>query len=361
MKLSSLFLLSICSFITVTSYATNIVIDNDKPKLCLAPLQRHHHQVDVVNTEETDNIDTRLNKENPVFGFTNLEFLYWRGQDNNWYYGNDILDGTFVPNSSVMLKGKTVKGTPSWKPGCRITLGFANLYDWMIDAMWTYYHNSASSHNNHANQFNHYGENVSYSHTKFRLNYNIGDLELTTNYPMFKTVNLSPIIGVRGAFIKNKRYFNSSGLNELIPIDYLTSLKTSYTAFGPRAGIKALYKFNRTGLDIFGVISTSLLYGKNRLKQEFIKNENTLITDHLQWSDSAHDLNISTQLIAGLDWKYLFNHDKAAFSLYAAWEVNYWASIIKDLVFNTSSSLGVSFTSQSLILYGINIGLGFEY
>lgn len=336
------------------------VMTLDKGK---TPILTDSHRLQSIESR-LDHIEkTGFQKDNAAFGFLSLDYLYWRAQMNNWVYTDELLSGTFGQDGGNPVS-KSIMGEPAWKSGIRVAVGFSNLFDWTITGVWTYLHNKSTSQDDHSNQVNSYVmlEHVSLSKTTSLVNFHIGDIELASNYLFSKTVSFRPVLGIRGAWIKNNMHL--MGLN--LPAIAKTLFDHNFHGYGLRAGAFGAYLFGCSGLEIFGGFSASLLYGKVKTTNlinvtgEADPTENQTVTALADYND----LKSTIQLMAGLNWKYKFDCDSKSFGIHAAWEMNYWWDQMDNFQYIFMGSEGgfeIIGREDALIFSGVNVGMTFEY
>jgi hypothetical protein len=295
---------------------------------------------------------------NPVYGSFSVDFLYWRGDGNNWFYGfTGSGDGGTV---------NIFRGSLKWKPGVRVALNFSGLYDWTIGAEWTYYHNDSRVDTTKPIQPV-VGALISSDLTsKVKLDYNTIDLNFGSNFRLNHTFEFNPYFGVRALLIKRSNSLDASGLTLRNPTAIEVSLKNlvKFNGYGPRLGLLASCNFGESGFSFYGAFSGALLYGRSKTK---------ILTSTIGGSggggpaeiiDSLHDLKATFQFLAGMNYKYYFDHNNKSFFIRAHWENNYYWDLTDSFAFlQTSESGGASFSDsfEAVILNGVNVGIGFEY
>jgi hypothetical protein len=302
-----------------------------------------------------------VDSKNQMYGFLNLELLCWRADQTVWNYATTSA-GTITVGTIT-----NITGSPDWKPGCRLELGFSLPYNWNISAMWT--HHRAKSHSSYSNENGLIGHGLFLAldaDTHFKTNYNIADLQLSSIFSVLKNIYINPEIGVRGAWIKchqsdeyTGRYPTGSNLN----VGTYNNIDKWY-GYGPSFGMTSYYNFNRTGFSFFGGFSTALLYGSEHLKTIFdILNLRTGRESHLEIKQNDHQLKAHLQLVIGADMKWKFHQDKRAVSIHASWETNYWWHLGEKppLEIITEGFIGIQPPPQDLTFSGVNVGIGFDY
>jgi hypothetical protein len=321
-----------------------------------------------------------LRTNNPLHGYVNLDILCWKGRGNDQTYAV-VSDAAPVATEEHPFSAKTQKAKNNWKPGSRLDVGFTTMHDWNVGAIWTYYHNeSVSRKSTTAYAFypiwasNNYATRGKFH---YNLNYNTVDLQFASNLSLSRNLTFKPFVDVRAAWIKSTdriRYKGLPAVDAGIPTDTTISVSHGWWGIGPRVGTGAAFKFGKCGLSFFGDLSGSLLYGNAHNSRTIDQNimmtaygDQSTAGESLNWRDNSGDLRPSLEMMIGANYKWNFDCGKKAICLHAAWETNYWWSQADS--FTTIDGEGTTDLTlaqvgkhfQSLILYGINVGLGFEY
>jgi hypothetical protein len=335
---------------------------------CLEPVRvslthRIEHLEDQVSNIQTNGLAVL---KNPQHGYLNVAFLWWRGQGNQWEtnFQETIL------NSTTTLT-KIDRGKVRWTPGCRCEIGFATPFHWNVGGQWTYYHNKSTSNSSNPQGVIQYFFDLSGTELRCAsiMNYNTLDLDFSTNCRLVQYVNLSPFLSVRCLLLKNgyrdRLYGNIPPTSQGLAPDATLVLRHHFWGLGPKVGASTSLRFGKSGIEMVGTLSGSLLYGKASMKERGVQSVSVdgggvqdgpaTITE---FRERFSDMKASLQLAFGLFWRQEFGHGKNAISLRALWETNYWWDQNNFSVFN---SQGNRVTNEDLILSGVNVGLGFEF
>ena len=310
---------------------------------------------------EDQMIENSVESQNPNSGYINFEFLYWRENQTLWNCANvqDIIN-----NQGVLAN---IIGKPEWKPGGRIEIGFTTGLNWNVSAMWTYHYNKSHSH--YSNENGLIGENfflATEASSVFKTNYNIGDLQLSSLFSVLKNLFIKPYIGAQGAWIKYTQDNKYSGVYPDI-VHANNGTKPSidkWYGVGPSFGMTGYFNFGKSGLSFFGGASTALLYGNEKQKVKYVVlSLHTGSTSEIRIAQSSHQLKAHLQLLVGADFKWKFDQERKALSLHAAWETNYWWHLGEKapLLIIGEGFTGLPAPQEDLSLYGINVGIGFDY
>jgi hypothetical protein len=316
-----------------------------------------------------DRLDNLGKTHNPTNGWLYMDYLYWKGHGTEWIYGLRV-GGETNNEVSALIRGK-----PEWSSGARLELGFSNVYDWTIAGVATYYQNRTTHKITNAfpievvRQF----ESISEVSTKSKVRYAIADLEIASVYDFNKTFSVKPIFGGRGAWIKNRHNFDAIGhiSEQSVLLSAEQDIKPTHRFYGggPRLGLRANALFGNSGCDLFGLFSTSLLYGTVKSKLTVYEQTGEEIK-LVNISDHYKDLKVTIQLQAGLEWKYFFDCNKKAIGLRAAWESNYWWDLKDSITFlslgmggtdNPDNSIAANNSFEAFVTHGFNFGLTLDY
>jgi hypothetical protein len=303
------------------------------------------HQVVVIKTN------------NPYMGYVYVDYLYWAAKKTGVF-----LDMNHYVDNNLDISGHPLELKSKWTSGVRGEVGFSNIFDWMIDGSFTYYSNHRHVHYRpqwatatSLVRFNN-DDAINSSDTYSKITYWTADIDIATIFNFSSSVSFKPIISVRtGSFKTKLNYFavlsdiDTGELDQIIEAHY----PIKFLGVGPKAGLNAYFKFGKTGLNILGGLNASLLYGKTHFSDYLkIQNTSTLLSDV---TGHYKDLKATLGLLMGAEYRYFFDDDKMAVMVRANWETNYWW----DLTDHYQPTEFIC--SKSLILYGVNVGIGFEF
>lgn len=321
----------------------------------------------IFNQKENDRNNAKINQaqnniqtKNPYLGYCYVDYLYWAAKKTGVFLNEKVVS-TDYGTTQYPREQKAV-----WESGVRGELGFSNIFDWMIDGSFTYYKNQfhrlfkASPYTAY-NLIKGGAWFVDSSEIQSKLVYWTSDLDIATFFNFSRSVTFKPIISARVGFFDYKLdYSDIQSLrfgSGFIHKSLFAKFPIKFLGFGPKVGLNAYFKFDTTGLDFFGGICASLLYGKIKFSNDKQETGNTN-TPIAIIRGAFHDLKASLALLLGTEWKYFFDEDSKALMIRANWETNYWWDLAN--YFGAQTSVGYSWNS-ALILYGINIGIGLEF
>jgi hypothetical protein len=358
MRLNKLFLSAIATTLACAGYADTI--QEDKEISMSMNSKTIDNQSSMVENRlcKLENQINGFKTHNPVYGDMQMDFLYWRGGGNDWFYGI-----TQQPSNGAV--GKILRQELNWKPGARLNIDFSGLYDWTMGLMWTYYHNKTSVHTTKNIQDVFSQISVTDLLAKSKLTYNTLDLNFGSNFRLNKTFEFNPFFGVRGIGIKRNIFHDVQGISNQQFSHLIMDNSYKFYGCGPRLGLKAFCNFGDTGLSFLGSFSSGIMLGKAKILQS-VESQVQGRGGPGTISDAIKDLKTTIQLLAGVNYKYCFDHDSKAVFLQFAWEHNYYWDFSDSFFFvgtagGNDGGLSVSENYEALILYGMNFGIGFEY
>lgn len=274
--------------------------------------------------------------------FITGEALYMKAQQNGLGYAVKA-DG-FGPANPIDLHQDASMRTPDfeWDWGFRVGLG-ANLpHDgWDVYLNWTYFHNHVK-HNTHVDENKGEGLFPSWRapdqivsapmtivtsvplfcndvDSKWKLNYNIFDLEMGREFFVSKWLTLRPFAGLRGAWVRDRFKVSYNG-GDLVPVgEDLVRLSNRFWAIGLRGGLNTQWGLG-CGWSVYADAALSLLEGRYDIRQ-YEKVDNS--SGPIPRAHIKSDFNMTRammDLAVGLRYRTLFDNDYYGLTLQAGWE-----------------------------------------
>jgi len=343
--------------------------------------------------------------------FATVDFLYWFAKETGLTYALKTetvpsftqTGGDISSSSKLQVVPRKYKSMDEqWDPGFRVGLGLNGDCDgWDLYAHWTYFHTcnkrSTSVEDSIFGAINFpLGKslmspwfnpgNSSFGKTesqvsndihfftkikaKWRLNYNVIDLEMGRKYWLSQCMSMRPFMGIRGAWTRihfsTTPSFDSVGLSEGKPIlneaSYKVRFKNRFWGVGLLGGFQPDWHFG-CGFSLFGNVDFALLWGDFDIKRKentnvFLTNQQgdfALITDDLGTSKNAFSaMQAILDLGIGLRWESNFCQDRYHLGLDLGWEHHIWFD------HNHRFQLRGSFESDDTIIDEI-FGLSFQH
>ncbi|KTD31067.1 hypothetical protein Lmor_3174 [Legionella moravica] len=198
--------------------------------------------------------------------------LYWQASETvDWALTNNLR----LPNQIIAYK--TIDF--DFAPGFRIGAGLQKA-DWNIKAFYTRYsvQAHATTHDNVISAFmpSKFVETFYQSATvKFTIDYSIFDLDLNKSIQVGESLNISPLIGLKGGAINQRINTGYYGL-----VSVLEQVTNNFTGFGPKIGLESQWLFyNKNALrySLIADFATSYMWGKWSIYDTLIRNDSAQI------------------------------------------------------------------------------------
>jgi hypothetical protein len=303
------------------------------------------------------NITSYTQTNNPYIGYCNFNFLWWKTKETGFAY-------RYLPEITTFSSrpvGKIPSAKSEFSPGFRAELGFSNIYDWMISGIATFYQNRVTDHVNNGSSIYQIGLDVVNLRNFFRLTYWTGDIAFSNHFALNKTVSILPFIAVRAAQIRYHSDLHISYLSLLANADGIDHANYrrlyNFLGFGPNIGMKGFYEFNNSGVNVFGAVSSSVLYGMVKGKDFSSIPRGGGFDSIVNLRSHFDDLKVNLSMQFGAFWKHYFDNHTRAFIMGINGEANYWWNI-RDYY---TTTLVIPRTEKSIIFYGLNAFIGCEF
>jgi len=311
--------------------------------------------------------------------FATVDFLYWFAKETGLTYAlkTESPDSKFslgaqsgVLNQVAPRKYKSMD--EEWDPGFRAGLGLNSDCDgWDLYAHWTYFHtcNKRSTSVKDTtfefinfplgkslispwfNPGNSAGKTLSPNSNdihfftkitaKWRINYNVLDLEIGRKYWLSQYMSMRPFMGIRGAC--TRIHFSTNPSSESV-VDIKTVLLSNETSYkirfknrfwgvGLLGGFQPDWHFG-CGFSLFGNVDIALLWGDFDIKRkENTSSFSTVLTEPI-FALTAGDLGTSKNAFSamqaildlgvGLRWESNFCQDRYHLGIDLGWEHHIW-------------------------------------
>lgn len=248
------------------------------------------------------------------------DFLYWtpRITGLEWGFGRTEIDETVVDCTQI-LHTEEVDCDPKfkWSPGLRLGAGWG-CDQWAVDLLWTHFNGNAAKHS--------LSKEYVFNNGKVRVYFDQFDLAFSFNCNSCGCVSLEPFIGLRVANLREK--VKSHSAIEILLNPNVVVMETrdhddkqDYWGGGPLFGLKADWEVG-CGVDLYGLIAGSLLYGKYEVR----------------WND--------TDIYTGGISKELYNKNKKH---------------VRGFDYNLDLAIGVNWNVWSCGTRSVDMSLGFEH
>ena len=297
--------------------------------------------------------------------FTNASLLYWQAEEEGLAYA--VESGStdhLAPHASV----KNPKF--EWDFGFKLGLGYRTSHDrweWLLHftSFQTHSDTEQSAHDGNvffpvwikpatAEMF--FADQVK---AHWRLHLGLLDVQLSKPFFTSDSLTLTPQMGVRNGWIRQKFNIEYRGGNFPVNEEELIRMKNKYWGIGPSAGLSAEWSMF-WNLSLFAKGSLSLLFGEFYLHQD----EDTLGTKekrlgiHSIFQASAPIVDCT----AGLSWQHLFSGRFNRLTCTLAWDQLLFFSQNQLMRFTDSSSPGLFIANQGdLSIAGVEFNARFDF
>lgn len=276
--------------------------------------------------------------------YVTADFTYWTAREDDLEFalttGSDVAIGADAEPS----RGKVYRPNTKWAPGFKVGLGHDLCFDgWDVYAEYTWYRLKNNSKTAEATEnlelFDSYWFANSPANTstteyasadaKWRLNFNVVDLEVGRNFYISRRLMLRPFCGLKGFWEKQTYKVNfQDPLNSVFPIATV-SMKNRMKnwGIGILAGVQTAWHISRS-ISLVGDLAISGLWEQfkvRRLDNQFIPvlDENT---GNVNVSDSFHTIKPVVEWMLGARWEDWFGCDTYHLAFEAGWEEQHWFS-----------------------------------
>jgi hypothetical protein len=278
--------------------------------------------------------------------FVTADFIYWNVRQDGLAYANTgtIKGFLLLTDQNIATKGHVFHPDFKWEPGFKVGLGMNLSHDgWDLYAQYTWLRSKpnrtskasvVNDVNNLKANWQVYGldplvDDLIYADTKWRLRFNVIDLELGRNFYASKFLTMRPHIGLKGSWQDDdlvNRY-------RFIPMD-LSQVRMrnniDYWGIGVRTGSNNAWYFMRN-FCLFGDFALSALWSRFEIRRkdfntrDFVNEpENEIL--HLHTENTVRSLKAVLELTIGLRYDVWWSDDDYHFGLQAGWEEQLWFS-----------------------------------
>jgi hypothetical protein len=262
------------------------------------------------------------------------EFLWLKAQEEGLEYAISQTSTTSLGGAAFPLQGGNVLGFSNgthdwdWNPGFRVGFGYYMNHDaWCVNAYWTYIRikndkNSTKPSNGvllplwMPAYLNFAGDDTACSHASERWTGKFNTLDIMMGKPFHPSrfFILQPFFGIRAAWIDQDiiaRYTLSDTVKMIA--------KNDFWGVGLRGGFESEYLMG-CGWNLFGHLSTSMLYGKFDTSQQL--GYGTYGNYELDQDFYKNNPNLEMKL--GISWGQFFAKNTYHVSLKVAYEFHQW-------------------------------------
>ncbi|MCI0381960.1 MAG: Lpg1974 family pore-forming outer membrane protein [Chlamydiae bacterium] len=300
--------------------------------------------------------------------FFTAAFIYWHARQDNLEYAETSSVRPLV-NSVSVSKGERKDVNFRFEPGFKIGFGGIFQYDgWDLYGNYTWLnpgsHRSSTSNDQHTLRTRWVIPTVldadakelplQRAKAKWRMRFNVLDLELGRNFFVGQKVTMRPYLGFKLAFIdqdyKLDYHLDTDILNfgNQIEID----MDQDYIGFGIRTGVNGCWMVSKYW-SIFGDIAVSILWSRfEDARKDTTKG--TLLGDLVTYN-TEHEFNtLKPVLESTIGIRYTKEYDNWQFYVQAGWEEQVWFS-------HNQFPSPHSDHEGNLVLHGLTAQFGFFF
>ncbi len=299
-----------------------------------------------------------------VFG----EFIYWKTFEDELILG--LLSSS---NSQTSIEVELANFHPNFKPGFRVGLGYNCVFDdWSVNAIYTRYRNHQTIQSPFVQLLYNLsipGQESQVSASEFsarwKLLYDVLDLELSRDFYVSKYLALRPFISARGARIRQRI---NTGVLGMVPDDFAPSGSVSasvaigqrlkFWGIGPRIGLDTHWLFGKSGWGFLLNGEASILYSGFHYTFDTQETDQTIpVTQtNLLYDDVYKRIRFNGELFAGFDYHHCWKDSACSLALFAGYSVIYWWNQ-NQFVMNSP----LFYPNGDLAFHGIDFGFELEF
>lgn len=312
-----------------------------------------------------------------------LEFLWLRAVEDGIGYAwkfNDIQTDRFI---------KPLDQNFQFKPGFRVGLGYNSSYDdWDFNLryMWHYTYVKTAVQGEYRDGRGSIAGTLTFlpvndgslllvfyerGKSRWQNQLNAWDLDLGRSFYVGKNFALKPVLGLKGALIRQhlQAFLYHSEMDRIIDgrnyvewNDISARFKSRFWGVGPKVGMDGKWNLG-SGFSLYGGVDVAALYGQFQISGDIIAlstldrvNDPSRVGENVggHINDSFYRLRMMADTKIGIQWSRCF-WDWMNFCIHLGWEAQYWWQQMEFLNFKDISPDG------DLSLTGIDAGLRFEF
>jgi len=304
------------------------------------------------------NSSARIDVHSDLDIFLTANFIYWQAKTKGLEFVRVLssFEDRLIPND--------FKFHPGFQVGFGLNLPYDN-WDIFFNYTWLYFTDTKSVGSSNAGNvyLPNWGEDdfgpINRAKEKWKLRYNIFDMEIAKNFYLGTKLTMRPYFGLRGGWF-----------SQFLSIKYLISNFFPYGNYwqvkgkdkscliGPSTGLSINYLFG-LGFRGFGKASFSLLY--THFKAYFLDYEiDSLFVDNYL-TNKGYQITPNADINLGLGWGSYFWNKKFHFDLTTSYDfIIFFNQNMMTTLRDTTATLA-DCKSEDLILQGLNINFRFDF
>lgn len=327
----------------------------------------------------------RVNLKDGYDVTASASYIYWLPSEG----GLDIATTALYDNTTSRASPATPKSHPifqssEFQSGFKLGLGFADLCDdWMLRADYTYLHQQTTLRESvpvigdgltgtvPAFYFTNWffqvlsqgqGPDSTAFTSKWHLNLDWVDLALQRSFYSGRKLILTPFMGLRGAWFRQKLNIDvEEVLNSVPPSTVVTSHNRSQNwGLGPRLGAEGRYLLG-AGVRLQGEVGGTLLFTQYR---KIAHSEGSFSIGSTGVAYEMRNYNVMTPMAEanlGIGWGSYFSNQRWHFDLSATYEFNYFWAQNMMRVLSDMNVVGINASANDLYLQGLTLTAAFDF
>lgn len=309
--------------------------------------------------------------------FVTADFIYWTAHED--HLGFASTSGSITNSTSLHVpKGTTFHPDWEFRPGFKVGLGMLFDHDgWDIYANYTWIRFNDIDRHVHAKNssillndniwfVNQTDSGATFSNQtasgKWKLHFNVIDLELGRNFFVSRYLHLRPHFGFKGTWQEQEMDVTFSGTGtpsgggSVFNAFRKSENKMDNWGIGLRAGLDSAWHFTKS-FSLVGQAAVSALWEQFEVnRKDFIHNLNAnTFSSKVNYDDNFHTIKPVLELYLGLRWESWYCCDAYHFSAEAGWEEQFWGDQNQFIQEAVETRLG------DLIFQGLTVKVRFDF
>lgn len=280
---------------------------------------------------------------------------------------SDIPTTGGIPISGSVLN---VKGSMDW--GFQVGVGYVTESDeWRLGANYMFFQSnskksaSASFNNGYvpidvvASLTSPVLTAVDTVSSNLKMTFNSLDLNMSRGAYMGCQFALTPMVGLKTAWIDFKQNTNYAGGSILVNDTVNVNERSKFWGIGPDAGFGSRYDFGRSGFLFYGDADVALLFGNHKLTntQRFSANQ----SNDVFMRESVNNLSPVARLGLGFGYETFMCDCKQSLAVRAGLDVQYWWNQHLNFDISNSSPVQFSTSEDDFSLHGLLIDVDWHF
>jgi len=301
--------------------------------------------------------------------YLTADFIYWKTMQEGTHY--TTTNASTPPNDPLANnpKGKSKVVGYSWNPGFKVGIGLNLCHgDWDVFAQYTWLRpkNSESS-SGPIVSFDFFANTSSIKTkrvaAKWKLDFDVIDVELGRNFYLNHTLTMRPFIGLKGTWQDYKETIVTSREDYSLESDFggfavpvsgpqTDTHSSNISGIGFRGGLNLAWYMSKNW-SIFGNLAWSILstkYSDLKYTSEIanVSTNTKTVTDNVKRTNGNYTNKFVGETEIGLRWELWFSNNDYHFSVQAGWEQQTWINWINQLDDVWDQYFGLNFHGLTL-------------